>query len=191
MATRLLGEIVSVKAFELIDGSPGGYQFQGIDDAQADLWGLRAKLIERIRGALSVSYLRERRGALHIEDLSVGGQITSGLDDDGYPSPVLVIDGREISWEDFGWTLTAFEIWQSSSSSSTEASPSDDGSPDLLSTLQRRDHLLHCPIRPYEFAAHPRRPLVQPLRRRQGVGVHHVGSTSPQPGLQILLRHPH
>lgn len=111
-ATRLLGDITTVEAFELIDGSPGGYQFQVIDDAQADLWGLMAKLIERIRGALSVSYLRERRGELHIEGLSVGGQISSGLDDDGYPSPVLVIDGREISWEDFGRMLSAFEGWQ-------------------------------------------------------------------------------
>ena len=111
-ATRLLGDITSVEAFELIDGSPGGYEFQVIGDAEADLWGLMAKLIERIRGALSVSYLCEQRGELHIEGQSVCGQITSDLDDDGYRLPALVIDGREISWDEFGSMLSAFEGWK-------------------------------------------------------------------------------
>lgn len=111
-STRLLGGITSLEAFELPAGSHGGYQFQVVGEAEADLWNLMAQLIERIRRALSVSYLCEDRGELHIAGQSVCGQISCESDEDGFFSPALVIDGREVSWEEFGRMLTTFEGWQ-------------------------------------------------------------------------------
>ena len=109
---RLLGDIISLEAFELRAGSRGGYEFQVVGDAEADLWELMAKLIERIRRALSVSYLCEDHGELHIAGQSVCGKISSARDEDGFFSPALIIDGREVSWEEFGRMLTTFEGWQ-------------------------------------------------------------------------------
>lgn len=111
-STRLLGDICSLEAFELRGGSRSGYQFQAIGDAEADLWELMAKLIERIRRALSVSYLCEDRGELHIAGQSVSGRISCELDGDGFFSPALIVDGRDISWEEFGRMLSTFEGWQ-------------------------------------------------------------------------------
>jgi len=43
---HLLGDRVSLEAFELKDGAPGGYQFQMLDDAEADLFAVMGQLID-------------------------------------------------------------------------------------------------------------------------------------------------
>lgn len=110
--TRLFGPGVSLDAFELRDGSPGGYQFQIIGAPEDDLLVLLGRLIERIRRALSVK---------HIVDGALGQQIANhrvvrGLIrwDDAHKGriPCLVVDGREITWEDFGRMLMTYEGWQ-------------------------------------------------------------------------------
>ncbi len=107
---RLFGNL-AIDAFELVDGAPGGYQFQIIDDAEADPWSLLARLIERIRRALRLAHLSEDRHGLHISDSCVRGRIESDMDRDPR-MPVLVIDGREVSWEAVGRMLMSFEGWQ-------------------------------------------------------------------------------
>ena len=49
---------------------------------------------------------------LHIADFLVRGQISSDPENENGRVPVLVIDGREISWEKFGQMLMSFEGWQ-------------------------------------------------------------------------------
>lgn len=49
--TRLLGDIVSLEAFELREGNPSGYEFQLIGDPDEDLFVLLGRLIKRIAGA--------------------------------------------------------------------------------------------------------------------------------------------
>ena len=62
-AIRLLGDITSVGAFELIDGSPGGYEFQTI----GDVWQKRIQCSpmsngqDQSRGAVSTVGRRERK----------------------------------------------------------------------------------------------------------------------------------
>ena len=109
---HLLGDRVSLEAFELRDGNPGGYQFQIIDEAECDLFALLAELIARIRRALAVLHLedKEKRG-LGIADSLVRGRITWDSAQDGRV-PLLVIDGRDVSWEQFGRMLMTFEGWQ-------------------------------------------------------------------------------
>jgi len=42
----------------------------------------------------------------------VRGYISSDFDRDPEPLPVVVIDGRELTWEEFGRMLLSFEGWQ-------------------------------------------------------------------------------
>lgn len=107
---RLFGKL-ALDAFELVDGSPGGYQFQIIADAEVDPWSLLARLIERIRRALAVTHLSPQGNSLGISDSTVRGRIESNSST-SQPLPVLVIDGCEVSWEAFGRMLTSFEGWQ-------------------------------------------------------------------------------
>jgi len=110
--TRLLGNMVTIDAFELLDGNPDGYTFQIIGDPEDDLFVLLGRLVQKIRKSLSVKYLvRDEHHGLYIKDMAVCGRI-----DSAYPEverePVMIIDGREISWEDFGRMLMSFEGWQ-------------------------------------------------------------------------------
>ncbi len=43
--TRLLGNIVSLEAFELLDGEPGGYEFQLIGQPEDDLFVLLGRMV--------------------------------------------------------------------------------------------------------------------------------------------------
>src|SRR5450755_3882247 len=109
---HLLGDRVSLEAFELKDGAPGGYQFQVLDDAEADLFAVMGQLIERMRRALALQHLEhEPRMGLLIKDVLVRGRIDCDLDWEGR-MPQLVIDGREVSGEQFGRMLIGFEGWQ-------------------------------------------------------------------------------
>ncbi|MGH7107260.1 MAG: DUF7713 domain-containing protein [Acetobacteraceae bacterium] len=108
---HLLGDRVSLDALELRDDTSEGYQFQIIDDAEADLFGLMGQLVERMRRALAQRHLEEDGGQLQIADFVARGRITCDLEQDGRV-PVMVIDGREITWEEFGRMLMTFEGWQ-------------------------------------------------------------------------------
>jgi hypothetical protein len=109
---HLLGDRVSLEAFELKDGAPGGYQFQMLDDAEADLFAVMGQLIERMRRALALRHLEKEPGfGLSIKDFLVRGRIDCDLESDDR-MPQLIIDGREISWEQFGRMLMGFEGWQ-------------------------------------------------------------------------------
>ena len=48
---------------------------------------------------------------LSIADMSVRGRVSCESDSD-YRVPMLVIDGREVSWDQFGQMLMTFEGWQ-------------------------------------------------------------------------------
>ncbi|MHB8949863.1 MAG: DUF7686 domain-containing protein [Rhodoferax sp.] len=107
--TRLLGNILSLEAFELQDSVPAGYQFQIIGDPEDDLFALLGRMVEKIRRALSVKYLTDDpRHGLQITGQSVQGHLESDPSFDER-TPLLVIDGREVTWEEFGQILMTFE----------------------------------------------------------------------------------
>jgi len=110
---RLLGDKVSLQAFELISGDPGGYEFQVLGDAEADLFELMGQMVPRIRRLLAQQHLRTEphMPGLHIADFIVRGRITWDDNEDGR-LPMLVIDGKEISWDQFGRMVMGFEGWQ-------------------------------------------------------------------------------
>ena len=108
---RHLGDRVALEAFEVHGGERGGYEFQILDDADVDLFELMSRLVERMRRALALRHLADDGLRLSIADMSVRGRLSCDPDSD-YHIPMLVIDGREVSWEQFGQMLMTFEGWQ-------------------------------------------------------------------------------
>jgi hypothetical protein len=111
--TRLFGTGVALDAFELRDGYPAGYRFQVIGDPEDEPLTLLGRLIEKMCRALSVTHIEDGALGLQIAEHQtlVRGVIEWDEASDGRV-PLLVIDGREITWEEFGRMLMTFEGWQ-------------------------------------------------------------------------------
>ncbi len=109
--TRLLGSMVAVDAFELKRGDPAGYQFQILGDTDDDVLSLLRRLIERMRRSLAVKHLKQGEHGPQIADRTVRARIDWDEASDER-MPLLVIDGREVSWDEFGRMLMTFEGWQ-------------------------------------------------------------------------------
>ncbi len=107
---RLMGNIVSLDAFELRDGCPSGYKFRLVGDPEEDLFTLSGRLIQKIRHALSLKHITDGELGLQIIDTTARGRIEWDDAENGRV-PLVVIDGREISWDKFGEMLMAFEGW--------------------------------------------------------------------------------
>lgn len=108
----LCGTGLAIDAFELRDGGPAGYRFQVIGETDDDPLKLLGKLIGKARRALALT---------HIEDTEHGPQVNDGLvlrgtvdSDPGedHRVPMVVVDGRAISWDEFGRMVATFEGWQ-------------------------------------------------------------------------------
>ena len=110
---RLLGSMVTLDAFELQDGQIGGYQFQLIGSPEDDSFYLLGRMVGRIRKALSVKYIADNSDGhgLQIVDKTVQGHIECEYSQDIY-MPIVVVDGQEISWDEFGRMVSTFEGWQ-------------------------------------------------------------------------------
>ena len=107
--TNLFGTGVALDAFELRDGLPSGYQFQIIGDPDDDLLVLLGQLIQKMRRALAIKHVVDGKFGLQIADhRAVQGKIEWDDAQDGRV-PVLIIDGREITWSEFGRMLMSFE----------------------------------------------------------------------------------
>ena len=111
---RHLGDRVAIEAFEIKEGQKGGYEFSHIGDLDEEIFNLFAKLVERILMGLHRKHIEWSditKSWQITEDDIVLGTITCDLesdDDYGHP-PLIVIDGKEISWKDFGRMLMTYE----------------------------------------------------------------------------------
>jgi hypothetical protein len=110
--TNLFGPGVALDAFELRDGSPAGYHFQIIGGPADDLLVLLGRLIAKIRRALSVKHLVDGELGLQIGDSRVVQGMVASDRDYGGRTPLLIIDGREVTWDEVGRLLMSFEGWQ-------------------------------------------------------------------------------
>ena len=108
--TRLTGQHISLEAFELDEGAPAGYQFQILADPEEDVFEVLARMVERIRRTLSRTHLVNEGHGIQIAEQTVRGHIDCDLSE-GDSRPLLVIDGREVSWDEMGRMLMAFEGW--------------------------------------------------------------------------------
>ena len=108
---RLLGNIVALEAFEVAQGDPSGYSFQVIGDPEEDMFTLLGKMIQKIRRSLSEKFIDDGDFGTQFAGDVVKGRIES--DSNNFERmPVMVIDGREFSWEEFGRMLLTHEGWQ-------------------------------------------------------------------------------
>jgi hypothetical protein len=108
--TRLFGDKVNIQALEIKKGVPKGYEFSVHGDAEDDLFGLFVKLVDRIRRELERKHIEPSdltRYSITNEDI-VRGRITWDDDTSG-EVPCLVIDGKELSWHEFGKMLMTYE----------------------------------------------------------------------------------
>jgi len=103
---------VALDAFELCDGHPSGYYFQIIGDQEKDLLVLLGRLIEKMRRALSTKHLTNGEHGLQISDERVVRGRVGWDDARNGRVPLLIIDGQEIGWDEFGRMLMSFEGWQ-------------------------------------------------------------------------------
>jgi hypothetical protein len=106
---RLLGDRIALDAFELRGELRAGYRFQLIGEAHDDVLLLLGRLIEKMRRALSVRHIdfHERR----IIDGTVCGHIEWDESQAGR-LPLVVVDGKELSWGELGQMLMSMEGWQ-------------------------------------------------------------------------------
>jgi hypothetical protein len=110
--TRLFGPGVAIDAFELRDGNPAGYEFQVIGDPDDDPLVLLGQLIGKMRRALALTHLEDTDHGPQVNDrLILRGTVDSDPEED-HRVPMVVIDGREISWDQLGRMVAAFEGWQ-------------------------------------------------------------------------------
>ncbi len=110
---RLFVTGVSLDAFELIDEGPSGYQFRVIGEPEDEPFAVLGRLVKKIKGALSTRHLEESPLGLLIADHGiVRGNIECDLEDPYRQMPLLIIDGREITWAEFGQILTSYEGWR-------------------------------------------------------------------------------
>ena len=110
--TNLFGTGVALDAFELRDGLPSGYQFQIIGNPEDDLLVLLGQLIQKMRRGLSTKHLTDGQYGLQIADHRVVRGMIEWDDAHDGRVPLLIIDGREITWDELGRMLMSFEGWQ-------------------------------------------------------------------------------
>ena len=110
---RHLGDRIAIEAFEIKDGHPGGREFSVIGDVEEEPFELLGKLIGRIRRALNRKHIywneTTRNWQISDDDI-VRGKIDCDLDSPDYERlPLIVIDGKDISWSQFGQMLMTYE----------------------------------------------------------------------------------
>jgi hypothetical protein len=103
---------VALNAFELRGGIRAGYEMQVIGIPDDDPLLLLARLIEKLRRMLSVKHLRSSdQGAAAFAGDTAQGRIEWDEDQNG-EVPMLIIDGKEVTWRQFGRMLMTYEGWQ-------------------------------------------------------------------------------
>jgi len=90
-----------------------GYHFAVLGDHEADIKELLAKVRSIGEREVGRQYLErsEIDGSWQVADMDVSGRFVWNDEGDGEPYRV-VVDGRTLSWEEFGRTFASFEGWQ-------------------------------------------------------------------------------
>jgi hypothetical protein len=102
---------LGIRAFECVDGGPGGYQFAVLEPPETPVREAYAKLVGKIETAIAVRYLQSSDfpGAAPSQNrLYAKGTAVNGRIDERDGTPRVVIDGREYSWEEFGEFVSSF-----------------------------------------------------------------------------------
>lgn len=98
------------EAVEIQDGEPKGMVFSVLgDEVDTDYW--KNKLIEKIKKALATKHIKydERTDTWLTCDSIIRGQIKWDSESKG---PLIVVDGKELTWEAFAKAMLVYEGFQ-------------------------------------------------------------------------------
>jgi hypothetical protein len=110
--TMLSGNVVTLRAIEPLGNGQIGYEAVVYGDVEDDLMDVFQRLYERLRKELGRKHLVQTHLGTQIgEDGVVRGRIIS--DEDGAGEiPLLVVDGRPVTWDELGRMLMTYEGWR-------------------------------------------------------------------------------
>jgi hypothetical protein len=100
--TRLFAAGVTIDAIELNEDQSEGYCFKVIGHEEGDLLELLARLVTKMRRGLANAHLEEGRHGLQIGDPGIVRARIESEPEGESDMPVVVIDGRNIYWDEFG-----------------------------------------------------------------------------------------
>jgi hypothetical protein len=109
--THMVPTGLAIEAREIFDDNRMGYEFSVLGSFDCNQADLILDLYEIIKKGLSKKYLKHHTGQRQFKDMTVVARITSDLNSEER-MPMLVIDGKEVNWAEFGTMLTTFEGWQ-------------------------------------------------------------------------------
>ena len=108
--TRLIGYQVIIEAKEQLSNDDEGYHFSVLGDADDDLFDLFKVLFERMRRALRKKHIQPCQiNKYRITDQDTARGYIMGNREGDRGRPLLVIDGKEIEWHEFGRMLSTYE----------------------------------------------------------------------------------
>ena len=110
--THLVPTGLFIEAHEFKNGEIDGYEFQVAGPFEADPLALFGQLFEKIRRALSRKHIVAGQHSLQITDEGLVRGVIQWDEDTGGTLPRLVIDGKSVTWEEFGRMLMTYEGWQ-------------------------------------------------------------------------------
>jgi hypothetical protein len=88
-----------------------GYRFQVIGSIESDTLDLFNQLIDRIKRALSRKHIEMGAYGLEITDDNIVRGTIDCDDEFDMRVPLLIIDGKLVTWEEFGRMLMEYEGW--------------------------------------------------------------------------------
>lgn len=110
--THLFAAGVAIDAIEFNEGQSEGYCFKVIGPEEGDLFELLARLVTKMRRGLANSHLEDGRHGLQISDPGIVRARIDSDPDGETDMPVVVIDGRSISWDEFGRMMATYMGFQ-------------------------------------------------------------------------------
>jgi len=112
--THLFGDLVSMEAVEKTeDDELEGYRFcliRKVEEGVPNLFNMFGQLIVRIKRGLSKKHIETGKYSRYqiTDEGVVRGHITSDIKT-GSRLPIMVIDGKEISWHELGMMVMSYE----------------------------------------------------------------------------------
>lgn len=99
-----------LEAKEFINDEPKGYAFDVHGALDCDQIELEEKLLEKIKEGLNYHSINKFSTSGDALKEKVFGKIECDLDYDS-EGPIMIIDGKKYTWEDFGKMLNMYEGW--------------------------------------------------------------------------------
>lgn len=110
--THLFGVGVAIDAIEVTEEGPEGYCFKVIGHEEDDLLELLARLVTKMRRGLEYCHLEEGAHGLQISDHGIVRARIESDPEGETDMPVVVIDGRSVSWDEFGRMVATYMGFQ-------------------------------------------------------------------------------